>query len=666
MKEDAELKEFRDLMAPPDHWEDGFGVKAMIGGVFVGLIMTPASMYMGLVVGGDIGPAAQWVTIILFMEVARRAFTVLKRPEIYVLYYMAGASLVSSSGLIWNQFMVRSEAFKQFGLSELIPKWVAPSDPHILATRSFFNHAWIAPIGLLIVGNVLARLDHFGLGYILYRLTSDVERLAFPMAPVGALGVTALADASGGEETWRWRVFSFGAMLGIAFGAVYVALPAITSAFLPQPISILPIPWKDLTGNTERILPAVPVVFSFNLSFVLLGMVLPYWAMLGSLAGTLIAFLANPILYHVGILHSWKPGAGAIGTMNSNTLDFYLSWGIGLTAAIAVIGFYHVFSSVLRRKRDLDERAAASIDWTKLFRPPAGRGDISLWLGAGIYLFSTTTNIVLAYFLLNSAHKAGLGDAVSKTLLAVLCFYGFVYTPIVSYVSARMEGLVGMGVTVPYVREATFILSGYKGAAIWFAPFPAYNYGAQTTYFRTTELTGTKITSMLKAEAFILPITIIATIVFSQLIWKIAPIPSNAFPAAQTTWQVQAFQQAVIYSSTLPGNAHGPFSQAFVPAYIFAGLILALISYAGMSFFGLPVLMVYGFIGGLNGGRSDIMIQQFAGALLGRYWLSKRFGKLWPQYRTVFFAGFACGMGLIGMLSLGIVFMSKSVVQAPY
>jgi len=44
MKLDAELQEFRDLMKPPETWVDSFGLKAMIGGLFVGLIMTPASM----------------------------------------------------------------------------------------------------------------------------------------------------------------------------------------------------------------------------------------------------------------------------------------------------------------------------------------------------------------------------------------------------------------------------------------------------------------------------------------------------------------------------------------------------------------------------------------------------------------------------------------------
>src|SRR2546423_15588499 len=98
VKEDVELKQFRDLLPPPDHWEDGFGVKAMIGGLFVGMIMTPASMYMSLAIGPyDMGPAAQWVTIILFIEVARPAFTTLPRPGNYVLDYMAGASLGSGS-----------------------------------------------------------------------------------------------------------------------------------------------------------------------------------------------------------------------------------------------------------------------------------------------------------------------------------------------------------------------------------------------------------------------------------------------------------------------------------------------------------------------------------------------------------------------------------------
>ncbi len=666
MKEDLELKEFRQLMPPPDRWEEGFGVKAMIGGVFVGLVMTPASMYMQLVIGTDVGSAAQWVTIILFIEVARRSFTTLKRPEIYVLYYMAGATLVTGSGLLWNQYIVQSDAFRQFGLVERIPTWVAPTSPDVLGQRSFFHPSWYVPIGLMALGMFLQRVDHFGLGYVMYRITSDVEKLPFPLAPVQAQGVTALTDASEGQETWRWRVFSFGAMLGMGFAVVYLALPAISGAFLPEPLSIFPLPFKDLTGNTEDFLPAMPMMLSFNLGLVLVGMVLPFSAMVGSFVGLVIAMIANPLLYKTGVLTSWKPGAGAIATLNANFLDFYLSFGLGLMAAIAVIGIVHVLSGVIRKNRDLDEMGAPRVNWRNLFNPPAGRGDFPLWVAMGIYVFSTLSSIVIAVLLLRNAHASGLGSAVTPVLVGVLFFYGFIYTPLISYVAARMEGIVGMTVQVPFVREATFILTGYQGAAIWFAPFPAHNYGAQTLYFRQTELTGTKITSMIKAEAFIFPIAAVATIVFSQFIWSIAPVPSAAFPYAEKFWEVIAFRQGVIYSSTMPGGEYGPFYQAFVPGYIALGLVLALALYAGMSWMGLPVLLVYGIIRGLDQSTPDVILPQLIGALLGRYYFARRYGEQWPQYRVVFFAGYGCGVGLIMMLSLGLVFISKSVFQSVF
>ena len=561
MKEDRELLEFRNLMPRPDHWDEGFGLKAMLGGVFVGLIMTPASIYMNLVIGQDIGSAAQWVTVILFIEVARRSFTVLRRPEIYVLYYMAGASVIyGATPLLWNQFLVQSESMRKFGLAENLPAWVAPQSPDILGTRSFFHIEWLAPIGFLALTMVLQRIDQFGLGYVMYRITSDVEKLPFPMAPVGATGITALADASSGQDTWRWRVFSIGAMLGMLFAGVYIALPTISSAFLAEPLQIFPIPFQDLTFNTEYFLPATPIMLSFDLGLIISGMVLPYWAMIGSFIALLVTMIANPILHKTGILHHWVPGVGAITTINSNTVDFYLSFGLGLAAAIAVIGFYHGFGGLLKKKRQLDETAPATIDWRALFHPPAGRGDFSIWIAIGIYLFSMTASILTAYFLLTYAHHQNPANSpVTRTLLGIFIFYGLVYTPIMSYVAARMEGIVGMTVAVPFVREATFILSGYKGAAIWFAPFPAYNYGGQASYFRQTELTGTRIRSMIKAEAFVLPVLLLTTIIFSQFIWRIAPIPSAAFMNADKFWDLAAFRQALLYSSTMPGGEQGPF-----------------------------------------------------------------------------------------------------------
>jgi hypothetical protein len=89
--------------------------------------------------------------------------------------------------------------------------------------------------------------------------------------------------------------------------------------------------------------------------------------------------------------------------------------------------------------------------------------------------------------------------------------------------------------------------------------------------------------------------------------------------------------------------------------------------YAVLSFFGLPVLLVYGLIRGLDQSTPNVILPQFVGAMFGRFYFERWFGKQdWPQYRIVFFAGYGCGVGLIMMLSLGLVFMSKSVFQSNF
>jgi len=246
MYEDRELQEYRDLLKAPDHFEQGFNWKTIVGAIFIGFLMMPGSMYLQLVIGTGIGPAARWVTIILFAEIAKRSYTELKQQEIFLLYYMAGAALASPfQGLLWNQYLVQSDATKMLGLTEYIPTWVAPPSESVsLLERTFFHRDWLIPILLLIGSQIIQRVDQFGLGYALYRITSDVEKLPFPMAPVGALGTMALAESTEDKQKgWKWRVFSIGGVIGLAFGGIYVLLPTVSSLLFTEPIRLIPIPW---------------------------------------------------------------------------------------------------------------------------------------------------------------------------------------------------------------------------------------------------------------------------------------------------------------------------------------------------------------------------------------------------------------------------------------
>lgn len=658
-REDLELQQYRRLLEPPAAFVDGFNVKSLLGCLFIGMVMMPASMYLGLLAGGDLSGAARWVTVILFVELARRSFTTLRRPEIYILFYMAGAAIASPfSGLLWTQFYVQSDAARAAGITEQIPWWVAPTSPAVLGQRTFFHHAWLVPILLIVAGNLIGRIDNFGLGYVLYRVTSDAEKLPFPMAPVGALGITALAESSAGSSTWRWRVFSIGGMIGLLFGLLFIGIPALSGTFLKEPIQLLPITFIDLTPNTQRFLPATPMALSLDLGNLLVGMVLPFFAVLGSFLGMIVTWIVNPILYRHGQLPQWQPGQSAIETQFSNYMDAYLSIGIGLSLAIALIGFYHVFRSLRESRRAVALPASPQPGFSffhRLLHPPAGRGDIPLWIGLAIYLFSTCTYIAATRWL------------VPSFPLWILLVYGFVYTPLISYVAARMEGVVGQWVDIPMVREASFILSqrwGYTGVGIWFAPLPLNNYAGSALGFRTMELTGTSFRSVIKAELVIFPVVMISSILFSQYLWSIAPIPSVVYPYANQFWELSAKTMAVTQSSTLGGNS--PFYQALKWPYIAGSTGLGVGLYALLASAGAPIMLCYGLVRGLGGGIPAGLIPQMLGALLGRYYFEKRFGLEWRHYAPVLVAGFSCGMGLVSMFSLGCVLISKAVFQLPY
>jgi len=660
-REDQEFREFRDLMLTPDDFEDGFGWGTVIMAFFVGLLMVPAQMYLQLVAGMSLGSASEWVTVILYVEVARRAFKRLKRPEIFVLFYMCGTVVGTSSGmaqgLLWQQFAVQSEQLRAMGITEYIPSWYAPSNPDVLAERSFLMGPWSVPLLLMVFGLFMGRLNNFGLGYVMFRLTSDVERLPFPIAPVNAMGMTALADASDEKETWRWRTFCFGSVIGMMFGFLYIGIPTVSSALFAGSLSIIPLPFLDLTSYTDSFLPAMPVMISFDLGLVIMGMVMPFWAMVGSFAGLIFTIIVNPTLYYFGILDNWEPGIGGIKTMQANMMDFYFSFGLGLGFAVAAIGFYYLYRGMKGGK------FGPKIQWRRLVEPPPTRGDIPLGAGVGIYIVSTVIYICLAWALINKWSGPLVGPPFP---LWLLIFFGFVYTPFVTYVSTRMEGIVGQQMAIPFVREATFILSGYKGAAIWFAPIPMYDASRQAMFFRTTELTGTKFISLIKSEILIFPIMVIGAITFSQFIWSIDNVPSELFPYANQFWELTAFQQGLMYSATLPGDVVTPFHDAFRLQYVGSGFILAVGVFAFLNHFGLPIFLVFGVIRGLDQSNPMGIIPMFIGALLGRYVFRKRFGDRWPQYRVVTMAGFSSGVGLVTMLCLGTVFVAKSVIKLPF
>ncbi|NLB68098.1 MAG: hypothetical protein GX804_00190 [Lentisphaerae bacterium] len=433
--EDKELEEFRQLLEVPDTFEDGFSLASFIGSLFVALVMVPGSLYMSLVAGMGIGGAAQWVTVLLFVEVAKRANAKLSRAQLFILFYMSGLVMTQAVSPLFTQFLVRSDAAVTSGVANLIPAWVAPANLD-KAPRSFLTKAWMPAIGLIVFQQIMDRISSAILGYGLFRLTSDIERLPFPMAPIGAQGILAVAEQVDGSAksagtSVRWRMFCIGTGIGMIFGLIYMAVPTLSGAFFDETLMIFKIPFADFTPYTQNFLPATATGFSFDLGNVVLGMTMPFFSMLGSFVGLIFTFVMNPILYNMGMMQTWERGDTTVLTLFANNIDFYFSFQIGISLAIALYG---IVLSVKNIRRSQSKQNTKTQNYKHSLEDLSKkRGHMPSWLFLITYLISCTGYIVVSGFLI------GWHPGV----MIVLFFFGFIYTPLISYVTARLEGMAG-------------------------------------------------------------------------------------------------------------------------------------------------------------------------------------------------------------------------------
>jgi hypothetical protein len=647
-------------LEPLEPFEDGYNRRTILAALFVGFVMLPGSIYLSLVMGEAPGGAAQWVTVILFVEVAKRSLVTLKRQELLLIYLIAGtmiapgvimgaAGLTLSGGAfaepIWRQFLVRSPQAEAFGLTHEIPAWIVPpAGADSLVRRTFFSADWMIPIVVLLIHQLLFRVNSLSMSYGLYRITSDIERLEFPMAPVAAEGATALADSSGKKETWRWRLFGAGAMIGLAYGFVYVAIPTFTGIVLTQPLALIPIPYLDFTERIGSFMNGSMFGIYTDLGLIFVGFVLPFRVVAGMFCGSMVSkFILPPFLVKAGIITTWRDGMEARPTEIAQSVDLYISVSIGLGLVVALLGIGAVLRTYLGK-------GGGGKQFGRTPKEARGRGEYSLRRTFLWWALSSLAYVVLCVIL------------VPDFPVWILVVFGFVLSPVLSYMSARMTGITGspMGVDFPLIREGSFILSGHRGADIWFAPIPYFNHGSAAQSWRMLELTRTKFVSMIKMTVLAFFLTLITSFLFWSLIWKMGPIPSSTYPFVQKMWPYFAKYKALWATSTL-GDGQNWMIESITLGKVAAGFGAGWLVYGVTTLIGIPSTFFYGVVGG-SALWPHYAIVLFIGALLGKYFFAKKFGEEnWKKFTPVLAAGYYCGIGLIGMVAAAFALIGKAV-----
>jgi hypothetical protein len=699
-----ELALYRGILEQPDKFETGFGWTTVAGILFCGLIMLPGSIYLGLMSGSNLNAAASWVTVILFNEIARRSLRTLTKQNLVILLHAAHVVMAANvlwpggpiAQLVFRGYLVSSEAMRDANMQDFFPSWWVPAaDSEAITTRNLLHPDWYAPIALLAFVIFIGFIKRYTLGYFFFRITSDIENLPYPMASVSAQGAMAMAEADehakdaedpgkaffdreqrskGRKKSERWRLFSLGAVMGIGFGTLQVGIPAITGVLLDKPIFLIPQPFIDTTNLTEAFLPATPTGIALDLGFLLIGMVLPFWAIMGTFFAVAMMTILNPILFNMGVLTQWRYGMDTVNTKFTNEMDFWLSFSIGAALGLLTVSVIQSIRDIRKKIKALKE-AQAELDADKrenIFAPPVkGRGDYPLWVALIIYIAGSVATIGMTMFLLSDSQF--IDRSTLMTLLAFLVGFSFIYSPLISYLNARLLGIAGQRIHIPYVKETAFILSGARGIEIWMAPIPIENFGYQAQAFRQTELTGTRFWSLVKTDLVAVPMLFILSFAFWWFIWQGSEIPSAAFPYAQKIWGLQSKRMALQWSATHVVTQEAEidfwqteFGRAIHPRVIGMGAGTMVTTFTVLSIAGLPVMFCYGMVRGF-GLFPQMLLTEVVGALIGRFYLRKKFGaQRFLRIMPTLLAGYFTGVGLIGMATIAINLIQKAISAAPF
>jgi hypothetical protein len=643
-------------------YQDGFSWRTVLGALFICFVMLPGIIFMGLMIGQDLGTAAEWVTIILFVEIARRSFITLRKQELYILKYTASQLSHISGGmalgggifawLIWQRYMRNSEAFHSFGIAHEVADWVAPYGD--AAYQGFFSSVWWPAIAVMVSAMLLSKFTQLSLGYIAFKATAEMENLPFPLAPVHAEGAIALAETSQDKHKsgYRRSCFSTGVIMGAVFGLFYIAVPTLTSAFFGKPIQILPIPFLDLTTNMEKWLPGGTIGISLNLALLFIGFVLPWRVVVGMFVTAFtVQILVNPVLQRLGHLPTWAPGKDAIETHVATQIDVYLSVGIGTSFAIAFIGIFGALRAWIRHTQG---KESGGFRLEKLWERDVARGDPPFWVPVTVWIAASCGFVALSNYLINTGLPAD-----ERFSVWWLVGFAFVFTPLNTYINARLSGIAGQHAGIPFITEAAIFTSRFKGVNIWFAPLPIHNYGNMADLLKETQLTRTRFTSILKAELLIFPLMILASYLFWSYISSLGPIPSDNYPYVQKFWPQFAQMKALWAASMQEGQSL--LFQSLKPVVIGLALLVSLGFFGVFSAFGISAQYIYGGLGAMAAyPHNAIMI--FIGALLGRFVFARRFGReKWTNYTPILTVGFMAGMGLTGMFSIALNFLWTSI-----
>jgi hypothetical protein len=629
----------------------GFTWRSALALLITSLVFTPISIYMQLVAGVASIPAVAIVMAILFSEITRITGNPLSKQELMIIYQMSALATGATTCYLYqvqkSYFMTSPLAwsFKINGvpLPQLIPSWWAPpptSQAYVL--RTFIHPDWLLP---LLIVNVQSGLFYYlvelSLAMMVSYLYVEVEKLPFPLAAIDASIVTTLAE----REPTSMRLFTLSIFPGLVWGAILYLIPSLTGVIL------VPLPWLDLTPWTAKWVPGALLGLATDLSPYVSGLFVPFHVAAYILAASLAVWVIGNHLALTtfrNLFPEWAreyfQGMSLSQAYSRSLLRVWVVPQIAFAYASVAAVLIFTGRTIVKAFSSLG-RAGSASSTAQYF---------SLKTTTIMYMVGTLGSVALFHLLVPSFPLW-----IAFLLSVVVSFFNAI-------ISTRSIGETGYSVSIPNEWYTVVYLSGYRGVEAWiFQPviggLPSLEGGAPYWAYmvKVAYLTQTRPSDVFKALVFNIVLYNLFSFVWTEFFWRIAPIPSSAYPYAVASWPA-ALVSSVVWITGEVGVKPWLF------AYSFAGMTALLLGgELAARFLRVP----FSSMGVLIGATSipPFAIPVLIGALMNRYVIPRLIGReRWEKYKTVVVAGIVTGQGIATGIGIALMLISKATWIKPW
>ncbi|RLE85824.1 MAG: hypothetical protein DRJ67_08335 [Thermoprotei archaeon] len=641
---------------PTERLESGLTWRALLLVVLAALVFIPASTYLYLVAGVQLGLVGTYALLVIFAYIMRMMGLEMRPQEVFILYVgvgsVAGIASTAYFLIIYRMYFVQSPiawSYTIMGvpLPEAVPDWLAPPlTSSAYMARTFFHPDLVKPIVAWTVMSTLSMLAELSLVVIAAHTFVEVQKLPFPYARVDASVVEVMSS----RERFR-RVVKYllpGFYFGLVYGVILYFGPALG-------FPLIPLPFIDLTRLTSATLPGAVIGIATSLMPWVSGMVVPFGiAALGLATSLAVWVIGNTLVLIHPVLRQMFPewaqeyyqGMDLIRVFQRSQVRVWLPIQIG-----AALGFAALVLVKYRRALSLTAKAIyASVrnGGSESIFPP-------LKLALACYLMSTLASVALFHYLM--PHFPLIIPLIMSVAVSFL----------MGMASASIVGESGASFTAPgFLWHTIVYLTPVEGLT----PQEAYSVfvyppviagtatGGGTQTMKVALLTGTRPADVIKVWAIAFVIGNLINLLSLDMFWRIAPIPSSAYPNTVISMPATAMIDALLVTRGLRISPELLASSAAVVTALAAAVeSVAKILKIGISSAGLM-------LGLFNPPMSAIPM--FVGSAISKFLAPRFFREKWEAARSYVVAGVLLGEGLAATLAVISLMLIKSAWLWPW